>query len=334
MDWSKGFSARYYMTVVDRNSWRDIDRIEITGGSVRRSLTDLRESADINCIEYDSTSEQIIRVWLDAKQGSDSSHTPIFTGLATSPGRDINGRLETNTVQCYSILKIAQDILLPGGWYAPAEADSGSLIRNLLSVTGAPISISENSPGLKMAIISEQGENNLSMVDKILNAINWRLRLTGLGEIIIEPISKESVSLFSAIDNDVLELSLSVTYDWYNCPNVFRAISGDSVAIARDDSIDSPLSTINRGREIWTEEINCYLNENETLAEYARRALKDLQKVAYEVSYTRRFDPDVRVSDVVTISYPEQNIFGNFLVTDQNIDLSYGGSTSEEAVKI
>ena len=334
MDWSKGFSARYYVTVVDRNSWRDIDRIEITGGSVKRSFSDLRESADINCVSYNSDSEQLIRVWLDAKQGSDSSHTPIFTGLATSPGRDINGRLETNNIQCYSILKIAQDILLPGGWYAPAEANSGSLIRNLLSVTGAPISIAENSPGLKTAIISEQGENNLSMVDKILDAMNWRLKLTGRGEIIIEPILKDPVVIFSAIENDVLELSLQVTYDWYSCPNVFRAISGDSVAIARDDSIDSPFSTINRGREIWAEETSCYLNENETLADYARRRLKELQQVAYEISYTRRFDPDVRVSDVVTISYPEQNIFGNFLVTDQNIDLSYGGSTSEEAVKI
>ena len=160
MDWSKGFSAKYYVTVVDRHSWRDIDRIEITDGTVKRECSDLRESADIKCVSYDADFEQIIRVWLDAYQMGDSSHTPIFTGLASSPERNINGRLETNNLQCYSVLKIAQDILLPRGWYAPAAANGGVLVRNLLSVIGAPIDIAENSPALKSAIIAEEGENN------------------------------------------------------------------------------------------------------------------------------------------------------------------------------
>lgn len=334
MDWSKGFSAKYYMTVVDRHSWRDIDRIEITGGTVKREYSDLRESADIKCISYDADAEQIIRVWLDAYQTSDSSHTPIFTGLASSPERDINGRLETNNLQCYSVLKIAQDILLPRGWYAPAAADGGMLVRNLLSVIGAPINIAENSPALKSAIIAEEGENNLSMADKILLAMNWRLRLTGLGEIIIEPMSKEPIVLFNSLDNDVIELSLKVSYDWYSCPNVYRAVSGDTVAVARDDDPDSKFSTVNRGREIWVEDSNCYLNESETIADYAKRRLKEEQQVSYTMSYKRRFDPDVTVGDIATINYPEQDIFGNFLITSQDIELNYGAKTSEEVIKV
>lgn len=334
MDWSKGFSARYYLSVVDKHSWRDNDRIEITGGTVKRTYSDLRESADIDCVEYSSATEQIIRVWLDARQEGASSHTPIFTGLATSPGRNFYGRLETNTLQCYSILKIAQDILLPRGWYAPVDANVATLARSLLSVTGAPIHIAENPPGLKSAIIAEQGENNLSMADKLLDAVEWHLRLDGRGEIYFEPIPKESIQRFSALDNDVFELTLNITYDWYNCPNVYRAIMGDSAAVARDDSESSPLSTINRGREVWYEDTNCYLNDNETLADYARRKLEEAQKVANSVAYTRRFDPDVRVEDIVTINYPEQDLFGNYRIIEQTIQLSHGGATSEEAVKL
>lgn len=342
MDWSKGFSSRYYISVVDKKTWRDIERIEILSGTVKRSYSDLRESADISCVEYPADTEQIIRVWLDARQEGESSHTPIFTGLATSPGRNINGRSETNTLECYSILKIAQDVLLPRGWYAPASANSGVLIKNLLSVIGLPenmLHISENSPALKDAIIAEQGENNLSMVDKLLDAMSttemtWRLRLTGLGEIYIEPIPKEPVAILNSLDNDVLELSVTVTHDWYACPNVYRAISGDTSAIARDDSVDSPLSTINRGREVWYEDTSCFLNEEETLADYAKRKLKEAQQVSYNISYTRRFDPDIRIEDLITINYPEQKISGNFLVTSQSIELTYGGKTSEEAVRI
>lgn len=335
MDWSKGFSSIYYLTIVDKNTWNDTDRIEIIGGTIKRSLSDLREAADVTCIDYDSDSEQLIRVWLDARQEGDSSHTPLFTGIATSPGRDINGVLETNKLQCYSVLKYAQDVLLPRGWYAAKGTNTGYLIQSLLRDTGAPISISENSPVLKSAIIAEDGENKLSMVDKIISAMgNWTLYLTGFGEIVVEEINREAVEIFGALNNDVLEPSLNVTYDWYNCPNVFRAVSDDVYAVARDDDPESPFSTISRGREVWAEETNCYLSDGESLAEYASRMLKEMQQVATEVSYTRRFYPNVLVGDIIRLNYPAQDIFGDYIVKSQSIELGYGARTSEEVYGI
>ena len=58
MDWSKGYSARYYLSVLDKATMRDVDRIELIGGTIKRSLTDIRESADVDCRNYDSKSEQ------------------------------------------------------------------------------------------------------------------------------------------------------------------------------------------------------------------------------------------------------------------------------------
>ena len=261
MDWRKGFSSRYYVTVLDRETWRDLRRMEITGGSIKREDSDLRESADINCVNYTDETEQIIRVWLDAKQNDDSSHTPLFTGIATSPGKNINGTLVTNTLECYSVLKIAQDMLLPRGWYAPKGINSGDLIRDLLSVMPVDISIAENSPGLKSAIISEDGENRLSMTDKILSLMDWRMRLDGYGNIFVEPYNYNPVATFDSLNNDVIEPSLSITHDWFGCPNVYRAVLDDTYAVARDDDPDSELSTINRGREIWVEDSSVYLQE-------------------------------------------------------------------------
>lgn len=334
IDWSKGFSARYYISVLDRITWRDLHRLEITGGTIKREDTDLRESADIDCTHYSETTEQIIRVWLDAKQEGNSSHIPLFTGLATSPGKNINGHLVTNTVECYSVLKIAQDMLLQRGWYAPKGINSGDLIRDLLSVIPVRISISENSPGLKSAIIAEDGENRLSMTDKILDLMEWRMSLDGYGNIYIHPYDKNPVSTYDSLNNDVLEPTLSIEYDWYDCPNVFRAVLDDSYAIARDDDPNSPLSTVNRGREVWYEDSSAYLQENETLAEYAERMLRLAQQTATKISYDKRFDPSVYVSDVVRLSYPAQQISGDFLVTSQTIALGYNAKTSEEVVKL
>lgn len=335
LDWSKGFSARYYISILDRDTWRDLRRIEIISGTIKREDSDLRESADIDCINYSETTEQLIRVWLDARQNGLSSHIPLFTGLATSPGKDIEGYLTSNTLECYSILKIAQDMLLPRGWYAPKGINGGELIKELLGVIpGINISISDNSPGLKSAIIAEDGENRLSMTDKILILMEWRMKLDGYGNIYIEPYDQNSIKTFDSLNNDVLEPSVTVKYDWYDCPNIYRAVLDDSYAIARDDDPNSPVSTINRGREVWHEDSSVYLQENETLAEYAERALRSAQRASLSISYDRRFDPNVYISDVVRLNYPAQGITGNYLVKSQNTTLGYNARTSEEVVKL
>ena len=334
MDWRKGFTSKYYISILDRDTWRDLRQIEITGGTIKREDSDLRESADIDCVRYNETSEQIIRVWLDAKQNGDSSHIPLFTGIATSPSRNIEGNLSTTTLQCYSILKIAQDMLLQRGWYAPSGINGGELIRDLLSVLPVDISIAENSPGLKSAIVSESNENRLSMTDKILESMNWRMKLDGYGNIRIEPYSSDEIVTFDALSNDVLEPSLSVEHDWYNIPNVYRAVLDDSYSVARDDNPDSPLSTVSRGREIWYEDASVYLQDTETLAEYAERMLKEVQQVATTVSYTRRFNPEIYITDVIRLGYNAQKINGKYLVTSQTITLGYGAKTSEEVIKI
>lgn len=335
MDWTEGYSARYYVSILDKSTMRDIKRIELTGGTIKRTLSDLRESADLDCGSYySSDQEEYVRVWLDTKQHGASSHTPLFTGIATSPDKNYDGYHISHNVVCYSILKIAQDVLLPKGWYAPVDADGAKMVKKLLSVIGVDVDISGVSPLLSQAIIAEYNENNLSMADKILTAINWRMRIDGYGNITLEPYSKDPVASFGITLNDIIENGISISYDWFNCPNVFRASMDDSYAIARDDDPESKFSTVSRGREIWAEESSCDLNQNETLSEYAFRRLKELQQVATSVSYDRRFIPDVYPSDVITLNYPAQGVTGNYIVTEQSITLGFNAKTSEEVIKV
>ena len=338
MDWSLGYSARYYMTVVDWATMRDIDRIEIISGSIKRSLTDLRESADVDCVNYDNSKEQIVRIWLDTDQEGSSSHIPLFTGIAIAPRDRYTGRLKNNSLECYSMLKIASDVMLPRGWYAPVEANSGTIIKDLLSVVKVPIypiNFEDNTPELKQSIIAEQGETRLSMVDKILDAMgNWRMRLDGYGSIYIEQLKSTAVTVLDAIDNDVIETKIETTYDWYNAPNVLRCTLDDSFAEARDEDKNSPFSIQNRGREVWLEDSDVQLSTNETLGEYALRMLKEYQKQSTTVSYTRRFIPDIYPSDKIRINYPLQSVTGEYMITDQSITLGYSGQTSEEVIKL
>lgn len=334
IDWSLGYSARYYMTVLDKDTLKDLDKIEIYGGTIKRSLTEICESADVDCLNYDNKEEKIIRIWLDTKQNGASSHIPLFTGLAACPTDKYSGRTKTNSLECYSMLKIAQDVMLPRGWYAPVEASSKALIEDLLSVIGVEINVDPSAPAIKQSIIAEQGETRLSMVYKIIAAMtDWRLRLDGYGSIYIEPIDKTSKITFGSSENDVIETDISITYDWYSAPNVLRCTLDDSYAEARDERDDSPLSIQNRGREVWYEDTDVQLNKNETLAEYTQRMLKKYQETATTVSYTRRYFPDIYLNDYIRLNYPAQNISGLYKIKEQSIALGHNARTSEEVTK-
>ena len=334
MDWSKGFSAKYYASIIDPKLWLEKgQRIEILGGSIKRSDSSVRQTADLECTGFDEEHEMWVRVWLDVSQEYDGmidyDHVALFTGLVGSPNKDIEGMYISTPLTCYSVLQPLEDIKLPRGWYVAAGTNSGEAIRSLMAPTPAPVEIDDSSPSIQTTIIAEDGETNLTMIDRIVSAVKWRIVIDGDGTIHFTDRANTISSKIDSVKNDLLETSLNIEYDWYSCPNVFRAIMGEDVEVVRDDDEDSIFSTVARGREVWFEEIDCTLKDGESLLEYARRRLKEEQSLYHTINYTRRFDPNINVSDYVSIKYPDQGISGNFYVTSQSIDLGYGARVSE-----
>lgn len=335
MNYSKGFSASYHMVILDSVTFRDVQTVSIKGGSIDRSTTELMESADIDLTEVPGDGEEWVRVYLTARQeGAEEERIPVFTGLLSVPERTLNGRRESYSAECYSVLKPAADILLQRGWYAPSGVNGAELAAALLSVGPASVTVSEHAPVLSGSIVSEDGETNLSMAEKILAAIGWRIRITGAGQIQICEPAAEPTAAFDALENDSLEMQVTDTRDWFSCPNVFRAVQGDLVSIARDDDPSSSLSTVSRRREIWMEETDCSLGAGENLADYALRRLKEEQSPARKLKYDRRYQPDVVPGDQVRIHYPGNSIDGIFQITSQSIELGYNAKTTEEAVMV
>ena len=330
MQWNKGYTAQFYAAEVDADTWHDKDVIQITSGSISRSTDGLRESADITCRDFSSNTEKWIRVYLNAKQGGNITHTPIFTGLAVSPEESIDGNIKEYPVQCYSVLQPAEDVLLERGWYAPVDINGAELVKRLLSVSPAPVEIVDESKGLTKAIVAENGETNLSMANKILKVIDRQLRILGDGTIQICSQPKEPTAEFDTYNNDSVEPKINKKRDWFKCPNVFRAIQGDMTAIARDDDPNSILSTVTRGREVWKQESVSSLNSGEGISAYASRRLKEEQAVGISISYSRRYRPNLLVGDVVNLNFPKQGIVGNYRITSQSIELSHNARTSEE----
>lgn len=333
MDWSKGYTASYIMQTVDPATWRDTGAIQITGGTIKRELTGKRESADVDCKGIEIGVERWVRIYLETQQDGASARTALFTGLATSPTDEYEGNARSNTLSCYSVLKPCEDVALPLGWYAPQNANGAEVIRQLLSVTLAPVFVEADAPTLSDHIIAESNENHLTMIDKILTAIDWRIQIDGNGTIHVEPKPIDPVASFDPLENDMIETKVKVSADLYACPNVYRATSGDVTGIARDEDPDSPLSIQARGREVWKSESGVNLASNESIAQYARRMLKQAQQVRKSVSYTRRYMPNVRPSDLIRMAYPAQGLTGIYVVQSQTVALEYGAATDEQIME-
>ena len=334
INWAKGYSAQFYLQVVDPSTWRDVGVVEITDGSIKREQTGQRESADVGCVNYHIPVEQWVRIYMDVRQeGGDAEHVPLFTGLATSPEDTVKSVSSINKVECYSVLKPAADVFLQVGWYAGSGRRGGDIIADLLSVSPAPVYVQDDSPALTEVIIAEDGETNLSMVDRILDAMNWRMRIDGDGTINIIPKPVDTVSVLDPISNDVIESqSVIVKTPTYACPNVVMAESGDSVGIARDDDPLSPLSTVSRGREVWARESGVTLIGGESINEYAQRRLYALQSVQKSASYTRRYIPSVFPGDLIEIHYPQETLKGVYRIESQTVTLGYNARTNEDVM--
>lgn len=336
MDWNSGFSALYELNRVNPVSWLDAGFYDLTGGTITKKNSDLIESANINTTN--PINECWVRVYLKARQTGAVAKVPLFTGLAMTPKRDIDGVRENYNVDCYSVLKPASDTLTTRGYYVPAGAVGAEIAADLLSIGPAPITIEEHSPTLIDAIVSEDSDTNLTMARKVLDAIGWRIRITGDGVIHICSPAINSNALYNAYDHDSIEPQVTDTDDWFSCPNCLRVVSGKTYVEVKDEDPTSNLSIAARKAkrggtgEIWKQENASSLGSNESLSEYAFRKLKEAQSHAREISYKRRFNPDITVSDVVTLHYPRQGIDGNFRITEQTITLGYGASTSEKVV--
>lgn len=332
MEWARGFVSSRYATYVDPVSWLDDERFEMLDGSVSRSNDNLQQSASFTTDNYAEGQERWVRLWLIARQGSTIERIPLFTGLAIAPETEINGVIQTQDVQCYSVLKPCQDVLLDRGWYAQKGLDGAKAIEDLLSVTPAPVEIQGDAKELDDNIIAEGNENRLSMVNKILKAMDWVMQIDGSGIIVLKPKPTEPSIVLDPTRNDIMEQTITVTNDWYDCPNVFRAVMDDVSVTAKDEDENSMLSTVNRGREVWAEEDGINLTANDTPADYALRRLGELQKHSITASYTRRFYPTVNVGDIVRSRY--RQLPGEYRVTSQKFSLAYGQAVSEEVEKL
>jgi hypothetical protein len=178
--------------------------------------------------------------------------------------------------------------------------------------------------------------------DLVLNA-KYTLDLDELGRILFsveqDTASLQPVWTYTDDNSSILYSDITVNQDFYGIPNVVEVIYSNGrdsyYAKVVNDDPNSPISTVNRGREILYRDTKPALSgdpTNDQIQEYAKTLLRTLSTIECTVSYSHGYCP-VRVGDCVRLNYTKSGLTGiKAKVVSQNIKCEPGTPVSEKAV--
>lgn len=332
MDWRQGYTSTFRLYSVNQSTWGDGDEIE---GLVSASITKDNDSSlieDANITVDGQPLKGYVRLVLEARNNAGLARENLGTFLVTSPKKSINGRLTTIDLECYSVLKPASDKILPPGWYFPEGGDPIAGASDLLAgVLTCPVEPAESTIRTDEPKVAESNETILSFAAYLLEDTGWYISIDGRGCVTIKEKTNEVAVVFDTEENDILMPDLTDESDIFDIPNVLRVTdsNGKYETIYNHDE-QSATSVEALGWEKWsTEQLS--LDFGETLLGKGAERMEELSKSTRKISYSREFDPDVKVNDVALFLLPQQGIVGSFRIISQSLDIGKGVKVSEIA---
>lgn len=344
MDWTRSMKQTFEFFSVDPKTWKNSSVIDtITSASVNYDA-DSDTICSANIASTESLGEQYVRIYLVATQDGITERYPLGTFLVQTPSSKFNGKVHDISVDAYSPLLELKDGMPPIGYTALKNTNIMDIAYDICREhLRAPVTKTVNSENLTDNFTADISENWLSFTAALIANAKHKFALDELGGILFAPI-QEASSLqprFTYSDDklSILQPEITIDRDLYGIPNVVEVVYANAgnrmyVKIVNDDP-SSPVSTVNRGREILYRDTNPQLPgiPNQTqLEEYAKALLKRLSSIEGMISYKHGFCP-VRIGDCVYINYERAGIHDlRAVVKTQSIECNTGCQVSETAV--
>ena len=344
VDWLSSMQQTFEYYLVDPGTWKDIKPINsITSCTINRdSDTETLGSATIDMTE--PIGECYLRVYLITIQNGVKDRHPLGTFLIQTPSWSFDGKVRDISVDAYTPLIELKENLPPIG-YSLLKGDN---IMNLAyrlcrENTRAPDIETVCSDTLYYDFVANTDDTWLSFLTDLIANAKYIFDLDELGRILFQPkqdtASLQPVWTYTDDNSSILYPDITMDQDLYGIPNVVEVVysNGNSCYYAKavNDDSNSPISTVNRGREIVYRETNPNLSGNPTenqIQEYADRLLRELSTLECTVTYSHGYCP-VRLGDCVRLNYSRSGINGvKAKVISQTIDCKTSCKVTEKAV--
>lgn len=344
VDWLSSMQQTFEYYIVDPGTWTDIKKLDNVKKStiVRDSEAETLGNATIDVTE--SVGECYIRVYLITIQNGLKEKHPLGTYLVQTPSSSFNGKIREVTMDAYTPLLELKENQPPLGY---SIFKGGNVMDMAYSLTRenlrAPVVKTDCTTKLVNDFVSNTEDNWLTFISDLATNAKYSLDLDEMGRILFSPkqdtASLQPVWTYNDDNSSILYPELSMDHDLYGIPNVVEVVysngAGHYYARVVNDDPNSPISTVNRGREIvhrvTDPEFTNYPTEKQ-IDEYADQLLRNLSTLEYTITYTHGYCP-ARVGDCVRLNYSSAGLSNiKAKVIRQSIDCRPGCPVTEKAI--
>ena len=344
VDWTSSMQQSFEYYVVDPITWKDSRKINVVRSCTvnRDSEAETQGSASLDITE--SLGECYVRVYLITIQNGEKNRHPLGTFLIQTPSSSFDGKIETVTVDAYTPLLELKENPPPLGYSILKNENIMDMAYRLTKEQlRAPVVEASCSETLFNDFVADTDDTWISFLTDLMAIAKYSFGLDELGRIIFLPkqdiASLQPVWTFNDDNSSILQPSITLDHDIYGIPNVVEVIysNGNGYYYSKvvNDDPNSPISTVNRGREITHRVTNPELNGNPTEAqikEYASQLLTELSSFENTITYTHGYCP-VRLGDCVRLNYSRYGLKNvKAKVISQSIKCSAGCLVTEKAV--
>ena len=343
-DWSKSMQQTFEYCIVDPGTWKDIKKLDtVKSCSITwDSDTDTLGSATIDAT--DTLGECYIRVYLVTIQNGLRERHPLGTFMIQTPSSTFDGKIRTVSMDAYTPLIELKEKQPPLGYSILKDANIMDMAYQLTAENlRAPVVRTKSSDKLYYDFISETDDTWITFISDFIANAKYSFGLDELGRVLFVPAqdtaSLQPLMTFDDSNSSILYPEISMDHDLYKLPNVVEVIysngSKHHYARAVNDDANSPISTINRGREIVYRETDpSFAGEptDDQIDAYAQQLLRKMSSIEYTVSYSHGYC-GVRLGDCVRLNYKRAGITNvKAKIINQSIRCEPGCPVTEKAV--
>ena len=344
VNWFESMQQTFEYYLVDPITWKDTKQLNnVKSCTIDRDYeTATLGSATIDVTE--STGECYIRVYLITIQNGVRERHPLGTFLVQTPSTSFDGKIKDISLDVYTPLLELRENPPPIGYsILKGENIMDWAYRLVREKARAPVVKASSDETLYYDFVANTDDTWFTYLTDLIANAKFEFGLDELSRILFLPkqdtASLQPVVTFDDGNSSILYPDFSMSHDLYGIPNVVEVIYSSDKAnyysrIVNDDP-NSPISTVNRGREITHRVTNPELSgipAQGQIDEYAKQLLRELSTLEYTVTYKHGYYP-IRLGDCVRLNYERAEIKNvKAKVISQSIKCEPGCPVTEKAV--
>lgn len=269
---------------------------------------------------------------------------PLGEYLPISPTRNLDDTV-TYTVEAYDQSIILREDCLISRLYIASGTEYLSAVQTLLEGAGiSRMTISPSSLTLPTDREFEIGTSKLEIINTLLAEINYNsVSVNADGVFVITPFVEPSVASITKQYYDgklsVIGRPSTTDLDLYSVPNIFLAVCDNPDmttsyrSVYTNDNPASPLSTVQRGRNIVSEIYRPdAITSQAALDDYIRRKAFEASQTYETVQFYTALMPEHEDREILDLRHPD--FAGVYIEESWEMQLQAGGQMTHTARRI